>query len=46
MYQLEGRYFDQAEAVKLRVHLNMAATQIKTGDFNTAVYNCSQVGYA
>lgn len=43
MYQLEGRYYDQAEAVKLRVHLNMAAVQIKTGDYNTAVYNCSQV---
>lgn len=44
MYQLEGRYLDAAEAVKLKVHLNMAAAQIKTGDFNTAIYNCGQVG--
>ncbi|KXZ44317.1 hypothetical protein GPECTOR_69g410 [Gonium pectorale] len=43
MYQLEGHYLDKAEAVKLRVHLNMAAAQLKTGDYNTAIYNCGQV---
>ncbi|GLC34613.1 hypothetical protein PLESTM_000217400 [Pleodorina starrii] len=43
MYQLEGHYLDKAEAVKVKVHLNMAATQLKTGDYGTAIYNCGQV---
>ncbi len=44
MYQLEGRYLDNAEAIKLRIHLNMAAAQLLLGDYNTAIYNCGQVG--
>ncbi len=28
--------------VKLPVHLNMAACQIQLGDYNTAVYNCTE----
>ncbi|KAG2428594.1 hypothetical protein HYH02_014296 [Chlamydomonas schloesseri] len=43
MFQLAGHYLDKAEAVKVLVHLNMAATQLKTGDWNTAIYNCGQV---
>ncbi|KAG2435086.1 hypothetical protein HXX76_007173 [Chlamydomonas incerta] len=43
MFQLAGHYLDKAEDVKKLVHLNMAATQLKTGDWNTAIYNCGQV---
>ncbi len=25
------------------IHLNMAACQLRTKDFNTAIYNCTQV---
>lgn len=46
MFQLAGHYLDKAEDVKKLVHLNMAATQLKTGDWNTAIYNCGQVGGA
>ena len=42
MFQLEGRYLDKAEEIKIPIHLNMAAAQIKISDYNTAIYNCSQ----
>lgn len=44
MMQLDGPYLDKAEAIKLPIHLNMAAVQIKMGDCTTAIYNCTQVG--
>lgn len=43
MMQLDGFHLEQAEKVKLPIHLNMAACQIKIGDYNTAAYNCSEV---
>lgn len=43
MFQLEGRYLEKAEEIKIPIHLNMAAAQIKINDYNTAIYNCSQV---
>lgn len=43
MMQLEGPHLDKAEAVVVPVHLNMAAAQLKLGDYNTAIHNCAQV---
>ena len=43
LMQLEGFYLDKAHEVKLPIHLNMAACQIATGDYRTAVHNCSEV---
>ncbi|GBF95318.1 peptidyl-prolyl cis-trans isomerase [Raphidocelis subcapitata] len=43
LLQLEGPHLDKAAAVMVPVHLNMAAAQIKQGDFHTAIHNCSQV---
>ncbi len=43
MMQLEGHYLDQAHAVKVPIHLNMAACQLRIGDNNTAIYNCTEV---
>ncbi|KAG2500970.1 hypothetical protein HYH03_000792 [Edaphochlamys debaryana] len=43
IYQLDGHYLDKAEKLKVLVHLNMAACQLKTEDYNTAIYNCGQV---
>ena len=43
--QLEGLYLDKAHEVKLPIHLNMAACQIATGDYHTAVHNCSEVWF-
>ena len=44
LFQLEGMYLDKAHEVKLPVHLNMAACQLQTGDYQTAIYNCTEVG--
>jgi hypothetical protein len=33
----------QANQVKLPIHLNMAMCQIKSKDYQTAIYNCSEV---
>eukprot|EP00201_Polytomella_parva_P022076 CAMPEP_0175039452 /NCGR_PEP_ID=MMETSP0052_2-20121109/591_1 /TAXON_ID=51329 ORGANISM="Polytomella parva, Strain SAG 63-3" /NCGR_SAMPLE_ID=MMETSP0052_2 /ASSEMBLY_ACC=CAM_ASM_000194 /LENGTH=425 /DNA_ID=CAMNT_0016301305 /DNA_START=23 /DNA_END=1301 /DNA_ORIENTATION=- len=41
-YQLEGKYLSRAEESKASVHLNLAACQIKLGDFHTCIYNCTQ----
>lgn len=41
--QLEGPHLDKAEAVVVPVHLNMAAAQLKMGDYDTAIFNCTQV---
>mmetsp|Transcript_16635 Transcript_16635/g.43499 ORF Transcript_16635/g.43499 Transcript_16635/m.43499 type:complete len:409 (+) Transcript_16635:43-1269(+) len=43
MIQLEGFYEDKAKQVKLPIHLNMAMCQLKSKDFQTAIYNCSEV---
>ena len=43
LMQLEGDYLDKAHSLKIPVHLNMAACQLQTGDYNTAIYNCSEV---
>lgn len=43
LMQLDGPFLDKAIDVKLPVHLNMAACQIKSGDYHTAIYNCNQV---
>lgn len=43
MLQLEGPHLDKAEGVIVPVHLNMAAAQLKMGDYATAIHNCSQV---
>lgn len=43
LFQLEGMYLDKAHEVKLPVHLNMAACQLQTGDYQTAIYNCTEV---
>jgi hypothetical protein len=43
MLQLEGPHLDKAEAVVVPVHLNMAAAQLRLGDYNTAIHNCGQV---
>lgn len=41
--QLDGPYLEKAEAIKIPIHLNMAAVQLRMGDCNTAIYNCSEV---
>ena len=43
MMQLEGRHLDQAQAIKIPVHLNMAAAQLRERDPHTAAFNCSEV---
>ncbi|KAK9820125.1 hypothetical protein WJX72_006361 [[Myrmecia] bisecta] len=43
MMQLDGFYLEKANDVKLPIHLNMAACQIKLGDYQTAIHNCSEV---
>ncbi|KAF5830730.1 hypothetical protein DUNSADRAFT_14112 [Dunaliella salina] len=43
MIQLEGFYEDKAKQVKLPIHLNMAMCQLRSKDFQTAIYNCSEV---
>ncbi|KAL6760549.1 hypothetical protein V8C86DRAFT_2550657 [Haematococcus lacustris] len=43
MMQLEGFYEDKANEVKVPIHLNMAACQLRIKDYHTAVYNCSEV---
>ena len=45
MLQLQDRHLDMAEAVTFPVYLNMAAVQIKLGDYATAAHNCTQVGF-
>jgi hypothetical protein len=46
LYQLEGHFLDRAEDKKRAIHLNMAATQLRTGDYNTCIYNCTQASGA
>ncbi len=46
LMQLEGMYLDKAHAVKLPVHLNMAACQLQLGDYHTAIYNCTEVRFS
>jgi hypothetical protein len=43
MMQLEGFHLEKAENVKVPIHLNMAACQLRIDDPTTAIYNCSQV---
>ena len=43
MVQLEGPHADRAHGVRLPIHLNMAACQIRLADWHGAVWNCSQV---
>ena len=43
MVQLEGPHADRAHGVRLPIHLNMAACQIRLSDWHGAVWNCSQV---
>ncbi len=43
LMQLEGRHLTQAQAIKIPIHLNMAACQLREGDPHTAVFNCSEV---
>jgi hypothetical protein len=43
MLQLHDKHLDMAEAVTFPVYLNMAAVQIKLGDYATAAHNCTQV---
>ncbi|KAK9836886.1 hypothetical protein WJX74_010450 [Apatococcus lobatus] len=43
MMQLEGRHLAQAQAIKVPVHLNMAAAQLREKDPHTAAFNCSEV---
>lgn len=43
MVQLEGPHADRANAVRLPIHLNMAACQIRLCDWHGAIWNCSQV---
>eukprot|EP00879_Flechtneria_rotunda_P005210 GHRR01005492.1.p1 GENE.GHRR01005492.1~~GHRR01005492.1.p1 ORF type:complete len:384 (+),score=144.45 GHRR01005492.1:94-1245(+) len=43
MLQLQGPHLDKAEAVTNPVLLNMAAVQLKTGDYATAAHNATQV---
>jgi hypothetical protein len=43
MLQLQGPHLDMAEAVTDPVLLNMAAAQLKTGDYAMAAHNATQV---
>ncbi|CAL8461943.1 g1474 [Coccomyxa elongata] len=43
MIQLEGPHADKAESLKIPIHLNMAACQIKLQDWQGVMWNCSQV---
>lgn len=43
MLQLQGPHLDKAEAVTNPVLLNMAAVQLKIGDYATAAHNATQV---
>jgi hypothetical protein len=45
MLQLHDKHLDMAEAVTFPVYLNMAAVQIKLGDYATAAHNCTQVSW-
>ena len=44
MLQLHGPHLDKAEEVTNPVYLNMAAVQLKQGDFAAAAHNATQVG--
>ena len=43
MMQLEGRHLNSAQAIKIPIHLNMAACQLREQDPQTAAFNCSEV---
>lgn len=43
MLQLHGAHLDKAEEVTNPVFLNMAAAQLKLGDYATAAHNATQV---
>ncbi|GAB4823500.1 hypothetical protein N2152v2_010546 [Parachlorella kessleri] len=43
LLQLEGFHLAKAQAVRLPSLLNMAACQLKQGDYHEAVINCNQV---
>ena len=44
MMQLEGPHLTKAEAVSAPIRLNMAAAQIHLKDYQSAIFNCNQVG--
>jgi len=44
MMQLQGPHLDKAEEVTDPIFLNMAAAQLKTGDYAMAAHNSTQVG--
>lgn len=44
MLQLHGPHLDKAEEITNPVFLNMAAVQLRTGDYATAAHNATQVG--
>jgi hypothetical protein len=43
MIQLQGPHLDKAEEVTDPILLNMAAAQLKTGDYAMAAHNATQV---
>jgi hypothetical protein len=43
MIQLQGPHLDKAEEVTDPILLNMAAAQLKTGEFALAAHNSTQV---
>jgi hypothetical protein len=42
LVQLEGPHADRAHALRLPIHLNMAACQLRLADWAGAAWNCSQ----
>lgn len=44
MIQLQGPHLDKAEEVTDPIWLNMAAAQLKTGEYALAAHNTTQVG--
>lgn len=43
LVQLEGPHAERAHTLRLPIHLNMAACQLRLQDWQGAVWNCSQV---
>lgn len=46
MIQLQGPHLDKAEEVTDPILLNMAAAQLKTGEYALAAHNATQVNLA
>jgi hypothetical protein len=46
MFQLEGRYRDNADAVRIPCLLNIAACMLRLKRYNEATANCNMVSWA